>query len=109
MEQFVELLKQVNIVHIFVIFAGFWVFYSRLDKKIEKLDERFMGEITKQNMKIEKLDERLMGEITKQSMKIDKLSEKVEDVDRRLCRIEGSLATHSHCLFNQTASEKKVN
>lgn len=40
--------------------------------------------------------------------KIDKLSDKVEDIDRRLCRIEGSLATHGHCLFNQEKQEKKA-
>lgn len=79
MEQFVEFLKEVNIAQIFIIFAGGWVFYNRLDKKIEKMD-----------------------------IKLEKLSDKVEDVDRRLCRIEGSLSTHGHCLFNQAAPEKKA-
>lgn len=40
--------------------------------------------------------------------KIDKLSDKVEDVDRRLCRIEGSLSSHGHCLFNQTQPDRKA-
>ena len=40
--------------------------------------------------------------------KLEKLSEKVEDVDKRLCRIEGSLSIHGHCLFNQNHSEKKA-
>ncbi len=86
MEQFVDLLKEVNIVQIFIVLAGVWVFYNRLDKKIEKLDS-----------KIEKLDS-----------KVEKLNEKVDDVDRRLCRIEGSLATQRHCLFNQTKSDQKA-
>lgn len=73
MEQFVELLKQVNIVQIFIIFAGFWVFYKRLDAKIDKVNER-----------------------------IDRLSDKVENIDKRLCRIEGSLSTQGHCLFSQS-------
>ena len=42
------------------------------------------------------------------NQKIEKLSEKVEDVDRRLCRIEGSLATQGHCLFNQSKTEQKA-
>lgn len=37
----------------------------------------------------------------------DRLSTKVEDIDRRLCRIEGSLATQGHCLFSQDKPEKK--
>ena len=40
--------------------------------------------------------------------RMEKLSDKVEDVDRRLCRIEGSLATQGHCLFHQSQSEKKA-
>jgi len=40
--------------------------------------------------------------------RIDKLGDKVEDVDRRLCRIEGSLSTQGHCLFNQSYKEKKA-
>lgn len=72
MDPFIDLLKQINIAQIFVILAGFWLFYNRLDKKI------------------------------------DKLSDKVEDVDRRLCRIEGSLQTHGHCLFNQIKPEQKA-
>lgn len=40
--------------------------------------------------------------------KIEKLGEKVEDVDRRLCRIEGSLASQGHCLFSQKEGLKKA-
>ena len=40
--------------------------------------------------------------------KDDRLAEKIEDVDRRLCRIEGSLATQGHCLFQQGQQEKKA-
>ncbi len=79
MDLFVQLLKEVNVVQIFIILCGVWVFYNRLDKKIDKTHER-----------------------------IDKLSEKVEDVDRRLCRIEGGLQSHGHCLFNQAKPEQKA-
>lgn len=90
MDQFVELLKQINIAQIFIILAGFWIFYNRLDSKIEKNKTE------------------LKEEINKLSEKIEDLSEKVEDIDRRLCPIEGSLSTHGHCLFNQTKSEQKA-
>jgi hypothetical protein len=76
MESMTELLKQINIAQIFVILAGIWFFYTRLDSK---MDKRFT-----------------------------KLEEKVEDIDRRLCRIEGSLSTHGHCLFNQAKPEQKA-
>jgi hypothetical protein len=79
MEPFLELLKEVNIAQIIIILAGGWVFYKRLNTKIDKLDN-----------------------------KIEKLEEKVIDIDRRLCRIEGSLATQGHCLFHQTNTEKRA-
>jgi hypothetical protein len=76
MEQIVELLKEINIAQVFVVLAGVWVFYNRLDNKIEKNHE--------------------------------KLSSKIEDIDRRLCRIEGSLSTYGHCLLSQSSYEKKA-
>lgn len=76
MEQIVELLKEINIAQVFVVLAGVWVFYNRLDNKIDKNHE--------------------------------KLSSKIEDIDRRLCRIEGSLSTHGHCLLSQSSYEKKA-
>ena len=57
--------------------------YGRLDRKIDKLDEKLTN-------------------------RIDKLSEKIEDIDRRLCRIEGSLATKGHCLIDQSTIQRKV-
>ena len=58
-----------------LIYAFLWNFKNDMISRLEKLDEKL-------------------------SSRIDKLSDKVEDVDRRLCRIEGSLATQGHCLFN---------
>lgn len=130
MDQFIELLKQVNISQIFVIFAGFWIFYNRLDKKIDKNKDEIKQDLQKMNDKIDKVEINLNNKVDKLELKIDrveinlnhridkveinlsdkidKLSEKVEDVDRRLCRIEGSLQTHGHCLFSQSNSEKKA-
>ena len=86
----VLLLKEINIIQLISIGIMLWFFYSRLDKKIEKLE-----------LKIDNIDLRL-------SNKIDKLNDKVEDIDRRLCRIEGSLSSSGHCLFNQSKIEQKV-
>lgn len=71
-EHLVQILKEVNIAQIFVMFVGMWFFYSRLNNKI------------------------------------DKLAEKTEDIDRRLCRIEGSLSNHGHCLFTKSQSDHKA-
>lgn len=43
MEPFVELLKQINIAQILVIFAGGWFFYNRLEKKIEYIRDEIKG------------------------------------------------------------------
>jgi hypothetical protein len=79
MDTLIELAKEINIGQIIVIGIMLWYGYNRLDLKVKDLGER-----------------------------IDKLGEKVEDIDRPLCRIEGSLSSHGHCLFNQAQSEKKA-
>lgn len=40
--------------------------------------------------------------------KIERLSCRVDDIDKRLCRIEGSLSVHGHCMFSQNKNEKRV-
>lgn len=90
MDQLIELMKEINIGQLIAIGVMFWFFYSRLDGKIEKT-----------NLKIAE-SEKSIGE------RIDKLGDKVEDIDRRLCRIEGSLATQGHCLFHKQQEEKRA-
>jgi hypothetical protein len=71
-----------------------WIFYSRLNSKIDKVEAKLTE-------KIDKVDLKLSGQN-------EKLSEKVDGIDKRLCRIEGSLSTHGHCLFNQSKPEQKA-
>lgn len=102
MDQIIELLKEINIAQIFVIFSGAWVFYKRLDSKIDKMDRKFENKFDKIDAKFNKIDEKF----DKVNERIDRLSDRVDDIDRRLCRIEGSLQTHGHCLFNQRTEQK---
>jgi hypothetical protein len=90
MEYFILLLKEINIMQIFIIFAGMGFFYNRLDAKIDKFDKKI-------DDSVETLNKR-----------IDHLSDCLSDVDRRLCRIEGSLQVHGHCLFNQQKPDRKA-
>ncbi len=90
----VELLRNINISQLIAVGVMLWFFYSRLDSKIDKSKSELKDDMSK-------LRSELKGDI-------NKLADKVEDVDRRLCRIEGSLATQGHCLFHQTQHEKKV-
>ncbi len=107
-EQFVDLLKEVNLAQIFIIFVGLWVFYSRLDNKIEKNKAELKQDIEKNKAELKQEFEKLKQEFDKLKQDVQKLGEKVDDVDRRLCRIEGSLATQGHCLFNQARPEQKA-
>jgi hypothetical protein len=95
MQEFINrFLENLNISQLISIGIMFWFFYRRLDGKIEKLDKKLSG-------KIEKLDERLSG-------KIDKLSEKVEDVDRRLCRLEGAFSSKECCMIKDSSQMRKA-
>lgn len=71
-ELVVTCFEKLDVIQLLAMGIMFWFFYSRLDRKI------------------------------------DKLGEKVEDIDRRLCRIEGSLSIHGHCLFNQAKPEQRA-
>jgi len=83
-ELIIDIFKQINIGQLIAMGLMLWFFYSRLDGKIDKGNKSL-------------------------SERIDKLSDKVDDIDRRLCRIEGSLATQGHCLFShQNVIEKKA-
>ncbi len=65
-----------------------YVFYKKLDNKIER-----------------KFDEcKLDFKEVKQEIK--ELNTKMHDIDKRLCRIEGSLDSHGHCLFHQQNDRK---
>jgi len=78
-ELIIELFKEVNIIQLFAIGVMIWFFYNRLEEKIKEV-------------KIE----------------LKELTQKVDEIDKRLCKIEGSLATSGHCLFNQCHNEKKA-
>ncbi|MEN6512235.1 MAG: hypothetical protein ABFD00_10465 [Chloroherpetonaceae bacterium] len=112
MEIFIQVLKEINLAQILILFAGGWFFYNRLDAKIDKIDAKLDAKIdgveNSLTLRIEKLDAKIDGVENSLSQRIDKLGEKIEDVDRRLCRIEGSLATQGHCLFNQSKKEQKA-
>lgn len=69
MDTIIEILKEINIAQLLSMIAVMWMGYNRLDKK---MDTGF----------------------NKVNDRIDKLSDKVEAIDKRLCRIEGSLASH---------------
>lgn len=83
MDQILEVIKAINIDKIIVILLGTWIFYYRLGKKPSNVEVRL-------------------------NKRIEKLSEIVEDIDRRLCRIEGVLPISEHCLFQQSSHEKKA-
>jgi hypothetical protein len=60
------------------------------------------------NSKFETMQSTIDANFKSVRSEIKSLDEKVTDIDRRLCRIEGSLATQGHCLFNQNIKEKKA-
>jgi hypothetical protein len=82
-EHVIKFLSETNAPTLLAMAAMLWFFYSRLDKKMKDL-------------KYELKDE------------IKELSHNVMELDKRLCRIEGSLATQGHCLFHQKSEEKKA-
>ena len=98
-EILIEIAKELNLAQLAAIGCMMWYGYSRLDRKIERVEERL-------TQKIERVEERLESRIDGLEAKVEKLSNRVDEIDRRLCRIEGSLATHGHCIFEHAPQKK---
>jgi len=90
--------------------------FSRIEKRLESLDEKLSGKIEKLDEKlsyrIESLDSKLSARIesldNKLSGRIEKLDDKSTDIDRRLSRIEGALSVRDHCPFNHEIKKEAV-
>jgi hypothetical protein len=86
----------------FVIILGcFKVLYNEIKETRIDLGDRIYRVEEKLSSKINRVDEKL-------STKIDNLDEKVTDIDRRLCRIEGSLSSRDCCMLKDDKSKKKA-
>jgi len=72
-------MKQMNIAQLLAIGLMFWIFYNRLDKKIDKF-----------------------------SVKVDSIDARLNDVDKRLCRIEGILHAQDCCVIKSSNDIRKV-
>lgn len=83
MEIPVDILAKIDIGNLLAMALMLWIFYNRLDKKID--------------LRLDKVDQRF-----------DKLDEKVTDMDRRLCRLEGAFASKDCCMIKDDSQLKKV-
>ena len=70
-----------------------WIFYSRLNFKMEKmemrLDQRISNEANRLDQRMDRLDQRM----DRLEVRMDNFDEKLTDIDSRLCRMEGALTS----------------
>ena len=86
MESFLEILKEINITQIIIIFAGMWFFYNRLDNKIDRVENRL-------SERIDKVENSL-------NERIDKVEQRIDKVERKLELIQDKLMTRIDNLYN---------
>lgn len=86
MENLIDYFSKIDVSTLLAIAAMFWIFKIHLDKKFDKIDKQF-----------EKVDQRF-----------DKISDEVKDIDRRLCRIEGSMVSKECCMLSNDRQNKKA-
>lgn len=105
MEIFIELMKDINIGQLVAMGLMLWFFYARLDRKIDKLDEKL-------SKRIDALDQRLSARIDaldqRLSARMDTLDDKVNSIDKRLVAIETILHYKEGCLFKDEKNMKKA-
>lgn len=73
---------------ILAAFGGLWII---LGKKLEDIDARF----EKLESRFDKVDDRF-----------DKIYEMLMDIDKRVCRIEGSLSAQECCMLKEPKAKK---
>lgn len=83
MNDLVPFLSKIDWPTLLAIGAMLYLFYNRLDAKIDKVQ-------------------------SSTDLKIDKLSDKVEDIDRRLCRIEGAISAKDCCVLTAERNQKQT-
>lgn len=97
MESFLEILKEINITQIIIIFAGMWFFYNRLDNKIDRVENSL-------NERIDKVENRLSERIDKVenslNERIDKVEQRIDKVEKKLELIQDKLMTRIDNLYN---------
>ncbi len=79
MDSLIILLKEVQIVTLLAMAGMLWFFNNRMDKKIDELKGQ-----------------------------IKDVAEDVKDIDRRLCRIEGAMASKDCCMLKDDRQMKKA-
>jgi hypothetical protein len=111
-----------------------WIFYSRLDSKMEKmemrLDQKISNEANRLDQKItseaNRLDQKITSEVNRLEQRIsnegnrldqkistleirmDRFEEKLTDIDRRLCRMEGAFSSKDCCMLKDERQLKKA-
>ncbi|MCP2728175.1 coiled-coil domain-containing protein [Limnofasciculus baicalensis] len=87
--------------------------FSRIERKIDKLDERFTQQIDKLDEKIDKLDDKFTQQIDKLDEKIDKLDQKltqqIDKLDQKLTdKIDKLTVEVATCTTNLSNLDKRV-
>lgn len=102
MDEFITLMKQIDVGNLIAMGAMLWVIYNRLDKRFEKIDERF----EKMDERFNKVETDSKENYSKLEIKLDKMQETITDIDRRLCRLEGAFQSKECCLLKSDSSHK---
>ncbi len=102
MESFLEILKEINITQIIIIFAGMWFFYNRLDNKIDRVENRIAD-------RIDKVENSLNERIDKVEQRIDKVEKKLELIqDKLMTRIDNLYNLFAGFLCNKKDDNDKA-
>ena len=93
MDTLAELFQKCDVITLITIFVAFYVYDSRMQKKFEAVDKKF-----------EAIDRKFEGI----DHKLDKIREDIQDVDRRLCRLEGAFASKDCCMIKDSSQLRKA-
>jgi predicted nucleic acid-binding Zn-ribbon protein len=93
MEVFIEILKEINVSELIAMGIMLWFFYSRMEKKFDKINDRF----EKVDARFEKVDARF-----------EKIEITLNDIDKRVFGIETMLHMKDCCILKSDQQIKKA-
>lgn len=134
MDKIIEILSNAEWVTILAVLGIMWLYNSRVDRKLDKMEERLRDhedQIERRSIeRTDQLEKRLVEKIESYGKKaesqandlkfqieklehnlqsqINKLDEKVTDIDRRLWRLEGAFTSKDCCMLKDDRIAKQA-
>lgn len=97
MDTFIELIKKLDVGQLIVMGCMLWFFYSRIEKKFDKLEAKIEDRFDKIEQRMDKMEQRM-----------DRIEALVNNLDKRLFVVEAILQMKGCCAITDDKHLRKA-